>query len=164
MSLKPHLPRNPFTSFSCPPSPPPPPRPRYLELIEAEGEVQDFCKLLGQGLLSLQVLGGGIGGAGQGLQQAPQGVLWGGQTKGRSVPVCHLGGWPSATRGAKEARGKAHHLPPGQERKGLFVPSTAGEEAPAAKKRKPQERGRGSGGPVLPRKGIRKNNCFEREN
>lgn len=133
MSLKPHLPRSPFTSFSCPPFHTP--SPRYLELIEAEGEVQDFRKLLGQGLLSLQVLGGGIGGAGQGLQQAPQGVLWVG-TKGRSVPVCHSGGWPNATRGAKEARGEAHHLPPGQEMK--VCTAWPGSLCPAAQEKKHQ--------------------------
>lgn len=64
----------------------------YLELIKAEGEVEDLGELLGQGLLPLEVLGWGIRGAGEGLQQAPQGVLWGQSTTGpRPAPV-HLPG------------------------------------------------------------------------
>lgn len=77
---------------------PPPPRPhptqrstgRYLELIEAEGEVEDLGKLLGQGLLPLKVLGRSVWGAGEGLQQAPQGVLWGRSTAGPPPAPVHL--------------------------------------------------------------------------
>lgn len=47
----------------------------YLQLIEAEREVQDLGELLGQGLLPLQVLHGSVRRAGQRLQQAAQGVL-----------------------------------------------------------------------------------------
>ena len=47
-----------------------------LDFVKAQREVEDLCKLLGQGLLSLQGLRGGGGGARQTLQQALQGLLW----------------------------------------------------------------------------------------
>lgn len=47
----------------------------YLQLIEAEREVEDLCKLFGQGLLPLQVLHGGVRRAGQRLQQTSQGIF-----------------------------------------------------------------------------------------
>lgn len=46
-----------------------------LQLVEAEREMKDLGKLFGQRLLSLQVLHGSVRRAGQGLQQAAQGVL-----------------------------------------------------------------------------------------
>lgn len=47
----------------------------HLQFVEAEGKMKDLGELLGQGLLSLQVLHGGVGWASQRLQQAAQGVL-----------------------------------------------------------------------------------------
>jgi len=68
---------------------------RYLQLVEAEGEVEDLGELLGQGLLPLEVLGRGVRGAGEGFQQAPQGVLWGRNAAGpRPAPALLPGpGW-----------------------------------------------------------------------
>lgn len=48
----------------------------HLQFVKAERKVQDLCELLGQSLLSLQVLHGSVGWAGQRLQQAAQGVFW----------------------------------------------------------------------------------------
>lgn len=47
----------------------------YLQLIEAEREVEDLGELFGQGLLPLQVLHGRVRRAGQRLQQASQGIF-----------------------------------------------------------------------------------------
>lgn len=98
--------------------------PSHLELIEAEGEVQDLGELLGQGLLPLQVLGRGVGGAREGLQQAPQGVLCGQSTPG---PPLHL----PTRRGETEARlgipSCAHTPRPGLPQPVPFLP--AGRDA-----------------------------------
>lgn len=47
-----------------------------LEFIEAQGEVEDLSELFGQSLLLLQVLGWGVGGTRQGLQQALESLLY----------------------------------------------------------------------------------------
>lgn len=61
--------------------------------------MQNLSKLLGQGLLPLQVLRGGVRGAGEGLQKAAQSVLCRQSTAVTPVPG-----------GESEARGSAAGL------------------------------------------------------
>ncbi len=48
----------------------------HLKLIKAESEMQDFCELFSEGLLSLQVLSGSVRRTRQGLQKTLQCFLY----------------------------------------------------------------------------------------